>query len=60
MCACCDRVSNGTLGGDHVGDMQPSGAQLGGRMSAQESSGAVCRAHMIKSKLLDVRMCAKS
>ena len=39
MFACCDRVSGGTLGGDHVGDVQPSGAQLGARMSAQECSG---------------------
>ena len=39
MCACCDRVSDGILGGDHVGDVQPSGAQLGARMSAQECSG---------------------
>ena len=41
VCACCDRVSDGTLGGDHVGDVQPSGAQLEARMSAQECSGAL-------------------
>eukprot|EP00966_Prymnesium_polylepis_P145561 3362078-Prymnesium_polylepis.1 len=27
--------------GDHVGDVQPSGVQLGARMSAQECSGAL-------------------
>ena len=41
VCACCDRVSDRTLGGDHVGDVQPPGAQLGARMSAQECSGAL-------------------
>ena len=41
MCACCDRVSDGILGGDHVGDVQPSGAQMEARMSAQECSGAL-------------------
>ena len=34
-------MSDGTLGGDHVGDVQPSGAQLEARMSAQECSGAL-------------------
>eukprot|EP00966_Prymnesium_polylepis_P312032 7209782-Prymnesium_polylepis.1 len=38
---CCDRVSDRTLDGDHVGDVQPPDAQLGARISAQECSRAL-------------------